>query len=124
MTCYFTGGNYLRVRGEYTPPWLDTTPPLELPPRARRILQNLGDFAATEGTTSACAENTTVKTTAITALGNYLRVRGEYSAKSPSFRASQELPPRARRIRAMPSTEAASVGTTSACAENTHVTTH
>ena len=50
------------------------------------------------GTTSACAENTTVWVTMSYDTGNYLRVRGEYSLGSIKPAATAELPPRARRI--------------------------
>ena len=51
---------------------------LELPPRARRILFEGEDFYSFEGTTSACAENTTTMVSLAPLNGNYLRVRGEY----------------------------------------------
>ena len=51
-------GNYLRVRGEYSLQSALIDPLLELPPRARRIL-GLGFLTIiSNGTTSACAENT------------------------------------------------------------------
>ena len=47
-------------------------------------------------------------------------MRGEYE-KTRAFRAkTKELPPRARRIRSCHETPLESLGTTSACAENTH----
>ena len=51
-------GNYLRVRGEYSPKASSTWPQSELPPRARRIqvVENRNQHHI--GTTSACAENT------------------------------------------------------------------
>ena len=52
-------------------------------------------------------------------LGNYLRVRGEYSRDSSDFTPWQELPPRARRILRSKEGAIDSIGTTSACAENT-----
>ena len=110
--------NYLRVRGEYVLPsvlsvWQWELPPRarripttrgvlsqlwELPPRARRILHlaRLGDFSG--GTTSACAENTGPQRTPAASRRNYLRVRGEYSGKTPIGSCTKELPPRARRI--------------------------
>ena len=91
--------NYLRVRGEY---WIISAPALEkeeLPPRARRIpifrKENLWQP------------------------GNYLRVRGEYPPLAGSRPLFAELPPRARRIPWAPSDILRSIGTTSACAENT-----
>ena len=50
--------NYLRVRGEYRR--LSTRSPLgtELPPRARRIQASGVKTSPSQGTTSACAENT------------------------------------------------------------------
>ena len=51
-------GNYLRVRGEYILSVGRRRSPLELPPRARRILENPSNGHAHAGTTSACAENT------------------------------------------------------------------
>ena len=50
--------NYLRVRGEYGAERQKSCPPLELPPRARRIRLGPISFATSHGTTSACAENT------------------------------------------------------------------
>ena len=73
--------------------------PLELPPRARRILEHMKTHPNEDGTTSACAENT---------MRNATADGGFY-----------ELPPRARRIQAAQRAHAASNGTTSACAENT-----
>ena len=50
--------NYLRVRGEYEAYSMNTILYLELPPRARRILAVRWFRLESEGTTSACAENT------------------------------------------------------------------
>ena len=66
------------MRGEYDLDLLADDRILELPPRARRILKDCDDFGVRHGTTSACAENTTIIQNAKTNLGNYLRVRGEY----------------------------------------------
>ena len=52
--------NYLRVRGEYKLKCSGSMKNMELPPRARRILENLGPPLPRPGTTSACAENTAV----------------------------------------------------------------
>ena len=54
-----TPGNYLRVRGEYYSRASQAGLIMELPPRARRIRKGGVRVAATNGTTSACAENTT-----------------------------------------------------------------
>ena len=70
--------NYLRVRGEYSMPPLAKASIAELPPRARRILVPHGRVHHQSGTTSACAENTMIRFSMLTDLGNYLRVRGEY----------------------------------------------
>ena len=71
------------------------------------------------GTTSACAENTPDDIFENTSPGNYLRVRGEYTA-TPAARDSEgELPPRARRILQGLNRNGLEPGTTSACAENT-----
>ena len=51
-------GNYLRVRGEYTPPSEDDWGHVELPPRTRRILNNWCKILIIFRTTSAYAENT------------------------------------------------------------------
>ena len=71
-------GNYLRVRGEYSPKASSTWPQSELPPRARRIqvVENRNQHHI--GTTSACAENTAGLPDGAETPGNYLRVRGEY----------------------------------------------
>ena len=111
--------NYLRVRGEYSGirQWACTQ--AELPPRARRIRSPSGSRASSMGTTSACAENTRKGLLLRLRDGNYLRVRGEYF--SPRVWSSQraELPPRARRIPPVGVAVPISLGTTSACAENT-----
>ena len=90
----------------------------ELPPRARRIQDELKVQLTPGGTTSACAENTHQNLThysesrnylrvrgeyesiisAMQAGGNYLRVRGEYHITLDRVDTTQELPPRARRI--------------------------
>ncbi len=51
-------GNYLRVRGEYTPSTPTPQANEELPPRARRIRVIIAITIVFHGTTSACAENT------------------------------------------------------------------
>ena len=71
-------GNYLRVRGEYGPGHGHRGGDWELPPRARRILQDEIDRGQELGTTSACAENTNTQASLDAIKGNYLRVRGEY----------------------------------------------
>ena len=55
-------------------------------------------MAAQNGTTSACAENTTPLTLRVSQLWNYLRVRGEYGDPVTEEAFCLELPPRARRI--------------------------
>ena len=55
---FFHAGNYLRVRGEYTPRPANPITGLELPPRARRIQFTTRNSRFDSGTTSACAENT------------------------------------------------------------------
>ena len=107
------------MRGEYpsfTPKRCECW---ELPPRARRIPDLVGEAQPAGGTTSACAENTYHHLAYDTLNRNYLRVRGEYwCARVPRCR-DGELPPRARRIHAAPGGWRGSHGTTSACAENT-----
>jgi len=51
----------------------------ELPPRARRIHAGKAAYQGVPGTTSACAENTSFVQEFFALLGNYLRVRGEYT---------------------------------------------
>ena len=111
--------NYLRVRGEYTHNAILFTKILELPPRARRIHARCHGNCTVGGTTSACAENTYLMNAFLAHLGNYLRVRGEYTAPNSASKSSSELPPRARRIPRECFIEALIRGTTSACAENT-----
>ena len=53
--------NYLRVRGEYSNLVEEAEGLLELPPRARRILNGKVSLVHVFGTTSACAENTAKK---------------------------------------------------------------
>ena len=112
-------GNYLRVRGEYGMVAALCSTTRELPPRARRIHIEFDLGKAPVGTTSACAENTALPLGMDRIYRNYLRVRGEYL--SPRVWSSQraELPPRARRIPPVGVAVPISLGTTSACAENT-----
>ena len=91
-------GNYLRVRGEYHCPHQNQHYWWELPPRARRIPLFGRENWRKMGTTSACAENTPRVGGRPVHAGNYLRVRGEYSADCIPESGSAELPPRARRI--------------------------
>ena len=91
----------------------------ELPPRARRIHLNANWVATIEGTTSACAENTSVWVSIAEPFWNYLRVRGEYMFPAMGCLIKKELPPRARRIPFQAWKSAVKAGTTSACAENT-----
>ena len=71
------------------------------------------------GTTSACAENTWSKNVWLGYRRNYLRVRGEYAWRDELTTHTEELPPRARRIRHVAAYGEVATGTTSACAENT-----
>ena len=93
-----TPRNYLRVRGEYACLLIYQGVLGELPPRARRILPNHHKQYRTNGTTSACAENTTSTAASETVEKNYLRVRGEYNPILRHIIKQVELPPRARRI--------------------------
>ena len=111
--------NYLRVRGEYVRMGIVFTRISELPPRARRIRIVMLLGCGMLGTTSACAENTRPGWRTSQYRWNYLRVRGEYwrNANEPGTLA--ELPPRARRILFTVDIVGVTIGTTSACAENT-----
>ena len=113
------GGNYLRVRGEYTCHACARAREWELPPRARRIHNVFLRCQCNPGTTSACAENTQCIFALSMQPRNYLRVRGEYTMYFCAVNATQELPPRARRIRLPNDPYNPCTGTTSACAENT-----
>ena len=117
--CKLFRRNYLRVRGEYAPARPLGIFSSELPPRARRIPAREVMAAATEGTTSACAENTRSDRGGALFVGNYLRVRGEYTMADRMDQYLTELPPRARRILVGRSWRGCCLGTTSACAENT-----
>ena len=75
-----------------------------------------------QGTTSACAENTSDGKTFPKIFWNYLRVRGEYLVHVHHVARDTELPPRARRIPLVFGFAYFEQGTTSACAENTHTT--
>ena len=107
------------MRGEYTILNKNHHGGLELPPRARRILIFWIPRVMWVGTTSACAENTHATPAPAPANGNYLRVRGEYTMYFCAVNATQELPPRARRILFASINIILLNGTTSACAENT-----
>ena len=107
------------MRGEYQNKYGAQTVPGELPPRARRILLVSTLAWACSGTTSACAENTRRSRKKLPSPWNYLRVRGEYLRRMLRTIMVSELPPRARRIRLTTDCMQYSMGTTSACAENT-----
>ena len=107
------------MRGEYTNLLASTTHPLELPPRARRILDEKVSAIQDKGTTSACAENTFACSARVVSPWNYLRVRGEYNPARSTSQSEMELPPRARRIQSCQVNIPIGNGTTSACAENT-----
>ena len=117
--CVWVDRNYLRVRGEYGLPPINTLTCLELPPRARRIPCFLDAHWVATGTTSACAENTLPVVATACTFRNYLRVRGEYVDLTEMIFGYVELPPRARRIRESLPFRLHLLGTTSACAENT-----
>ena len=91
----------------------------ELPPRARRIREHTAAGERHVGTTSACAENTGIEAMGAALDRNYLRVRGEYQETRECCQDPWELPPRARRIHDFVQACGDTVGTTSACAENT-----
>ena len=61
-------------------------------------MMDMDEFRA-NGTTSACAENTSTPMRTLAVPGNYLRVRGEYGEALKMAAPTAELPPRARRIR-------------------------
>ena len=107
------------MRGEYGPRGKPLCTPMELPPRARRIRDDLPLSYPPPGTTSACAENTVFGGVAERSQRNYLRVRGEYLSVLNCVCILLELPPRARRIPVYFNQETKKMGTTSACAENT-----
>ena len=111
--------NYLRVRGEYGQLGGMAGANLELPPRARRIQAMSPAALRSEGTTSACAENTNRFLSSALMTWNYLRVRGEYRRLTLNTGNNWELPPRARRIQQLKHDLRTRTGTTSACAENT-----
>ena len=112
--------NYLRVHGEYLfDRHINRLIP-ELPPRARRIRRQAHTINPTDGTTSACAENTLRGAHAPRCRWNYLRMRGEYVQAEYAIDTCSELPPHARRIPRELHEPVATHGTTSACAENTH----
>ena len=111
--------NYLRMRGEYRLPRVLRSFGLELPPHARRIPMGFGIGDFFPGTTSACAENTLKHIEHTAQMGNYLRMRGEYSSADPADLTRMELPPHARRIPLALCATGIFLGTTSACAENT-----
>ena len=114
-------GNYLRMRGEY--PEQDSIPAhwWELPPHARRIHDAYTQAEVAERTTSACAENTVDGAHLLAFDWNYLRMRGEYPALRRPRKIILELPPHARRIPIRFEEPGRSMGTTSACAENTAI---
>ena len=107
------------MRGEYGPRGKPLCTPMELPPRARRIRDDLPLSYPPPGTTSACAENTVFGGVAERSQRNYLRVRGEYKPGVFLYARLMELPPRARRIHNDVFEPEIGFGTTSACAENT-----
>ena len=112
-----SGGNYLRVRGEYNDKVFHANRLGELPPRTRRIHKQRR--RRRDGTTSAYAENTHGRQTVSCTPRNYLRVRGEYLLGGYHQLERCELPPRTRRIHPQRYRLLGGGGTTSAYAENT-----
>ena len=108
------------MRGEYNVIVSTSPREAELPPRARRIPPADSHWTFSLGTTSACAENTRHPCYRPGRRRNYLRVRGEYYKNPWELHKLTELPPRARRILGGCTDSGVTVGTTSACAENTH----
>ena len=100
---------------------LDALDGLELPPRTRRILVQGEKCGFRIGTTSACAENTTLPRVGKWEKWNYLRVRGEYAEAREKKIGMLELPPRTRRILQLDNIPTVPLGTTSAYAENTGI---
>ena len=111
--------NYLRMRGEYPGTARIISTAQELPPHARRIRRVERRHGWEIGTTSACAENTIHGGEIRRLARNYLRMRGEYISPLDSTGIFGELPPHARRIPTGKSKLMTTMGTTSACAENT-----
>ena len=107
------------MRGEYGSRIDEMSESEELPPRARRIRKISARKIGKIGTTSACAENTSLPLLRAWPQRNYLRVRGEYGFVVYAFFEISELPPRARRICINSIYALETSGTTSACAENT-----
>ena len=100
---------------------LDALDGLELPPRTRRILVQGEKCGFRIGTTSACAENTTLPRVGKWEKWNYLRVCGEYAEAREKKIGMLELPPRTRRILQLDNIPTVPLGTTSAYAENTGI---
>ena len=94
---HYTGGNYLRMRGEE--PGISKTPPTprELPPHARRREGMKKAEMIAAGITSACAEKRYPRWKYICLPGNYLRMRGEEGCGGGARTFAQELPSHARR---------------------------
>ena len=107
------------MRGEYHSGHWQRFYASELPPHARRILAQALELLAKIGTTSACAENTSIGEELFVPLWNYLRMRGEYESHRGGTGIKLELPPHARRIPVGEDVGFHAHGTTSACAENT-----
>ena len=107
------------MRGEYLGAKDRKAGDVELPPHARRIRVAGLNTTAENGTTSACAENTTSSRAYTADYRNYLRMRGEYFGHYMTRHHKPELPPRARRILKSWDRKHCVRGTTSACAENT-----
>ena len=107
------------MRGEYGASFTRCQPVSELPPHARRIHAAFESWFEPEGTTSACAENTSCFGHDTISVSNYLRMRGEYLTHALLRVLQLELPPHARRIQPGSPHRYSHGGTTSACAENT-----
>ena len=95
----------------------------ELPPCTWRIQAFSSGSETMQGTTSAHAENTPVRSTTVRVAWNYLRARGEYHLANPPGDPTVELPPRTRRIPKLSIELAKWSRTTSAHAENTRALT-
>ena len=117
--------NYPRLGGEYIADLRKPSSVAELPPLARGIRSHILQRAFHLGITPACAGNTGRCLSCRRLLGNYPRLRGEYSLVVPPNIAAMELPPLTRGIPIHRVRDVLIHGITPACAGNTHpYTTH
>ena len=112
-------GDHLRVCGADDHTHTDHTPPQGSPPRVRSRLIQSDAKSLAQGITSACAEQTMMRSAVRAATWDHLRVCGADNRPSLNLAIIMGSPPRVRSRLRVQGRDDHVVGITSACAEQT-----